>query len=249
MPWRKISTCAGQFIGFERHPVGVVRHQRAFVLGVGNLVRDDEHVLAILAPVAGLLPLARVHHLRGLDLFVACAIDRAAHIGFQLAPHEVALGMPENGAVRLLLEVEQVHLRAQLAVVALGGFLKAGEVGVELFLVEPAGAVDARELGVLLVAAPVSAGNAHQLERLRVELAGGGEMRAAAHVVPVGAAAIDRQLLALRQLRRPFCLEGLARSAPLRDQGIPRHHLAGKRLVRRDDLAHLHLDRRAGRPR
>jgi hypothetical protein len=88
--------------------------------------------------------------------------------------------------MRLLLEVEQVHLRAQPAVVALGGFLKAGEVRVELLLVEPAGAVDARELRVLLVAAPVGAGNAHQLERLRVELAGGGEMRAAAHVVPVG---------------------------------------------------------------
>jgi hypothetical protein len=45
--------------------------------------------------------------------------------------------------VRFLLQVEQVHLRAQPAVVALGGFLQPGEVGVELLLVEPAGAVDA----------------------------------------------------------------------------------------------------------
>ena len=68
--------------------------------------------------------------------------------------------------------------------VALGGFLEPDEMGVELLLVEPGGAVDAAQHRVLLVAAPVSARDARQLERLRIELAGGGEVRPAAQVDP-----------------------------------------------------------------
>ena len=91
--------------------------------------------------------------------------------------------------------MEQVHLRAQPAMVALGRFLEPGQVGIELLLVQPAGAVDAAEHRVILVAAPVSAGDAGQLECCRIELAGGGEVRAAAHVQPVIAGPIDGQLL------------------------------------------------------
>ena len=131
------------------------------------------------------LPLARVHQLRSLDLRIAGGVEAAAHIGFELAPDDEALGVPEDRAVRLGLEVEQVHLLADLAMVALGRFLEPDEMRVELLLVEPAGAVDAAQHRVLLVAAPIGARHAGQLERLRVELAGRGEMRAAAQVDPV----------------------------------------------------------------
>src|SRR3546814_20944241 len=87
----------------ERHPFGGLGDERAFVLGVRNLFGDDEHILAIFAPVTRLLPLARVHHLRGLDLLVARAVDRAAHIGFELAPDDLAVRWPEDAAVRLFL--------------------------------------------------------------------------------------------------------------------------------------------------
>ena len=176
--------CAGQFIGFNAIQSASSPTDRALILGIGHLVRDDEHVLAVFAPVAGLLPLARVHHLRRLDLLIARAVDRAAHIGLQLTPDDVALGVPEDRSVRLRLEVEQVHLLTQLAVVALGGLLQPDEVLVELLLVEPAGAVDPAEHRVLLVAAPIGAGDARQLERLRIELARRGQMRPAAHVEP-----------------------------------------------------------------
>jgi hypothetical protein len=131
MPWRKISTCAGQFIGFSAIQSASPRDDRPFIIDVGHFVGDDEHVLAVLAPVAGLLPLARVHHLRGLDLAIAGIVDGAAHVGFQLAPDAVALGVPEHAAMRFGLEVEQVHLRAQLAVIALGGLFQPGQVRVE----------------------------------------------------------------------------------------------------------------------
>src|SRR3546814_9312003 len=56
---------------------------------------------------------------------------------------------------------------------------------IELLLVQPAGAIDARELRVVLVAAPVCPGDAHQLEGSGIELAGAGQVRAAAHIEPV----------------------------------------------------------------
>ncbi len=150
----------------ERHPLGGIRHDRAFILDIRNLVRDHEHVLAILAPVAALLPLARIHHLRGLDLAVAGRIDRAAHIGLELAPHHIALGVPEHRAMRFLLKVEQVHFLAQLAVIAQQRLLDALHMLVELLPVQPAGAVDPAEHRVLLVAAPVCARDTGKLERI-----------------------------------------------------------------------------------
>jgi hypothetical protein len=91
-------------------------------------------------------------------------------------------------------------------------------MGIELLLVEPAGAVDAGQLRVFLVAAPVGARNARQLERLRIELAGRWQVRAAAHVQPVVARPIDRQFLVARQFGGPFGLEALALLLPARDQ-------------------------------
>ena len=149
--------------------------------------------------------------------------------------------------MRLGLKVEQVHLLADLAVIALRRLFEPDEMRVELLLVEPAGAVDARELRIVLVAAPIGAGDAGQLERLRIELAGRGEVGTAAHVEPcvfAAAGAIDGQFLVLGQLGGPFGLEGLAPPRPAIDQLLARPDLANQRLVARDDAAHLLLDDR-----
>src|SRR4051795_9337813 len=62
--------------------------------------------------------------------------------------------------------MEEVELHAELAVVALARLLEPFEIGLEISLRIERGAVDAGELLVLLVAAPVRAGEAGQLERL-----------------------------------------------------------------------------------
>ena len=66
----------------------------------------------------------------------------------------------------MLREVEQVELHAEPAVVALARLLEPLEVRVEVGLRVERGAVDAGQLLVVLVAAPVRAGEAGQLERL-----------------------------------------------------------------------------------
>ena len=68
--------------------------------------------------------------------------------------------MPERRAGRDLLEVEEVELHAELAVVALTRLFEPLEVRVEIGLRVEGGAVDAGQLRVVLVAAPVGAGEA-----------------------------------------------------------------------------------------
>ena len=68
-------------------------------------------------------------------------------------------------------------------------------------------------------------------------------MRPTAHVHPVIARPIYRQLFALGQFRRPFGLEAFARILPTRNQGVTRHDFAAQRLVGADDHTHLFFNR------
>src|SRR6476620_1507701 len=88
-------------------------------------------------------------------------------------------------------EMKEVELGAEPAVVARSRELELLEVLVEVFLGVEGGAVDARELRVRGVAAPVRAGEAGQLERLdRLRVL---QVRAAAEVGEV-ALPVDRDL-------------------------------------------------------
>ena len=173
----------------------VHRLQREDAIVVGVVAGDGhlEHVVAVPAPVAGRLPQALVEHLRRVDLLIALLVEPAAHVADQALEHLPALGVPEHDARPLLLEMEQVHLAAEPAMVALLGLLQHVEIGVELRLVGPGRAVDARQHRVVAVAAPIGAGHRHQLEGV-ADLAGRGHVRAAAEVEPV-ALRIDLQVL------------------------------------------------------
>ena len=84
----------------------------------------------------------------------------------------------------MLGQVEQVELRTELAVIARARLLEPLEVRVEVRLRVERGAVDAGQLRVVLVAAPVRAGERGQLERLdRLRVL---QVRAAAEVGELG---------------------------------------------------------------
>ena len=129
-----------------------LQREDALVLGLG-----DEHVGVVGLPVARRLPQRSLEELRRVDLDVAFRVLAAAHVGDQPLEQRPALRVPEHRARRVVLEMEQVHLAAELAVVALLGFLELLEVGGELLLVAERGAVDALELRALRIAAPVGA--------------------------------------------------------------------------------------------
>src|SRR5689334_13598526 len=92
--------------------------------------------------------------------------------------------------------------------VALLGLFQAVEIFVQLASVAPGGAVDALELGILGVAAPIGAGDLGQLECV-AHVRGGAKMRAAAEVMPV-AMPIDRDILIGGNALDQFRLIGLA---------------------------------------
>ena len=93
-------------------------------------------------------------------MLIAAADALVAHPVFHDLADDAALGMPEDEAgAGDLLDAEEVELLAEDAMVAAPWLLfQAREVGVEIFLREEGGAVDALELGILLVAEPVGAG-------------------------------------------------------------------------------------------
>ncbi len=124
--------------------------------------------------------------------------------------------------------------------VALLRLLDPMEVGLEVLVGEEHRAVDALELGVVLVAAPVGARHLRQLERL-AEPARRRQVRAEAHVEPV-ALLVDRDLLVLRQFVGPFGFELLAMvdEVLLDLRSVP--DLARDRQVAVDDLGHALLD-------
>ena len=148
--------------------------------------------------------------------------------------------MPEHRARRFLLEMEQVHLAADFAVVALFRFLELLEIGVELFLLGESGTVDARQHLAVGIAAPIGAGNLHQLERV-ADLAGRGHVRAAAQIEPV-ALLVDFQLLIFGDGVDQLDLEGLALVAKYLLRLVARPDFLGERFVAGDDLAHLLFD-------
>ena len=128
------------------------------------LARDEEHLAAELLPVPGGLPDDLVVDERRLHLQVAAPrVLRAAQV-LEHVPERHALRVPERRAGRGVLEVEQVELRADAAVVVRPRLLEPLEVRVEVGLREERRSVDPGQLRVLLVAAPVRAGEPGELE-------------------------------------------------------------------------------------
>jgi hypothetical protein len=120
---------------------------------------------------------------RGADVGEALLDVPATHVVLHLPLDDAALGVEDHEAgAELVGEGVEVEVAAELAVVALLGLLEPVQVRVERLLGLPGGAVDALELLVLLVAAPVRRGRAHQLERR--DPLGGRQVRAAAQVAP-----------------------------------------------------------------
>ncbi len=187
------------------------------------------------------LPQGLVEHLRRVDLLIDAG-QPPPHVGGQVLEQRPALGVPEDDARPLLLEVEEVHLAAEPAMVALLRLLQHVEIGVELLLGVPGGAVDARQHRVARVAAPIGAGHLHQLEGV-ADLPRGRHVRTAAEVEPV-ALLVDLDLLVFRDRVDQLDLERLALGLEDVLGLVARPYLLGEGGVALDDLAHFRLDRR-----
>src|SRR5690606_38255110 len=125
----------------------------AFVLGAAR-----EHVLAESVPMAGRLPERPVHELRSVHLAEAGRRLALAHVLDERPEQRPALLVPEDRADGLVLKMKEVHLLAELAVIAPLGFGEPVEIRLQRLLVGPSGAADALQHLVARVAAPIRAG-------------------------------------------------------------------------------------------
>ena len=181
-----------------------------------------------------------IEDLRTAHFEVAVVAVDAAHVLLDLLPDRPALRVPEHHPGRFVLQVEKVELPAELAVVALLRFLDPMQVGVEIFLPGPRGAVDSLQHFVARIAAPVRAGQLHQLEDL--EPAGRRHVRTAAQVDEL-AFGVERNRLVGRDRRDDLRLVVLADRLEIAHRLVARHQRAGDRLVLLRELDHLVFDR------
>ena len=83
----------------------------------------------VVLPVAGFFPEGFVHNLGSFHFLVTGGIEFAAHVLLDGLPQRPAARVPEYHAGGFVLQMEQIQLLAQAAVVAFFGFFQAGEVG------------------------------------------------------------------------------------------------------------------------
>src|SRR5688500_6384858 len=166
----------------------------------------EVHVVAVVVVVPRDAEEVRVEDLRGDDLVVAAARVLRPEVGKESVVESRPLREEERRRGRELVERDEVELATVLSVVARLRVLQSLEVGVELFLREKRGPVDALEHRVLLVPLPIGAGRVRELEY--AQPAGRGDVRAAAEVDEL-ALAVERLARAIRLLTRDLDLVGI----------------------------------------
>jgi hypothetical protein len=173
------------------------------------VIVEDEHVVLVVAPMAGGLPQLLADQARGANLGEASLAPYLARPVLERAPQCHAPRVEERRRRRLGMEGEQVELAAQLAVVPLPGLLDAPQMPIQLLLRLPGRAVDALQHRPRLVAPPVGARGVEQLEGAEIlrrrEVASPAQVLEAS--VPVER---DRRPLRFGQVLDDLDLEGLA---------------------------------------
>jgi hypothetical protein len=150
--------------------------------------------------------------------------------------------VPEDHAGGFFLQVEQLHLAAKLAVVALGGLFQHRQMRLQVVAVAERHAVDALQHRAAGIAQPVGPGHMGQLEGIRRNLARMLQMRAPAQVLPI-AMPVHPQVFAFGNAVDQLQLEGLVAAPVVLHRLLARPDLGLHRIAGVDDLLHLRFDR------
>ena len=188
--------CAAQFVAVYKAKFANAQRQFAVAVRMGTVKQHaagavhrfygvicfinfgEVHIVAVMVPVSAAFPQSAGKNHRGLNFVVTVAAVYFAPVINKGVFNNHAVGMEEREARAFILNAEQIEFFAEFAVVALGGFFQHVQVSVKFFFAGESGAVNTLEHFVVLVAAPVSAGNALQLKGFNT--AGRGAVRACA---------------------------------------------------------------------
>jgi hypothetical protein len=212
---------------------------------LGALVERERavHVLAVFLEVTRALIDLLVGDVRRVDERVAAGLVHAPPPGLELLADDREVREPQHQArSELVVDAEELEILPERAVITPLDLLELLEVLVEVGLARPDRAIDALQLRIALVPAPVRPGDRQQLERL--DLTGLRDMRPTAQV-DEAAVLVDRDPAVAHLFIELLDLVDLVRLAP-RPEELERlgdRHVAVLEwdiLLR--DLAHLRLD-------
>ena len=233
----EISITAKPLIEYLHMPRAIHRLDRVITI----LRCCREHVLLVIFPVPRTFPKAAIQNLRTTHFLVAMIAIHTPHVLLDSLPDRPSLGMPENHAWGLFLKMEKIQLRADLAVIALFGFLEHVQIGILLILFGPGRPVNTLQHLVARIPAPIGAGNFHQLEHF--QLAGRRHVRAATQVDKI-TLPVERYILARRNGADDFGLVVLTDRLEEIDRLVARKHLSRYREIMLGQFGHFLFDGR-----
>ena len=175
-----------------------------------------------------------------MDFLVALAIQAGPNIVGDLQIDLPATVVPEDHARRFFLNMEEILLTGDQAMIAFLGLFQKCQMGLELLVVGPGRAVDAGEHLVIGIPAPVSAGQAHQFEGTQMSRAW--HVRANTHIRVVFVM-IERDGLALGNAAHDLGLVRLVAGLEGRKRLLARHHFTDDVVIALGQLQHPFLDR------
>src|SRR5882762_840052 len=224
---------------FVNQDVAGAIHRFQLIVGLFDL-DSAEHILAVKIGVPAGLPQIQAHDVRRVNQIVAAAQQFVTQPVFHQLADQAALRVPENqSGPGFFLDRKQVEFLPEPPVIAPLGLFELVQIVVQLLLRVEARAVDALHLRVAFLAFPVSAGNAHQLERS--DASGRRDVRPAAEIDEFSGG-IERHHRLDRSLLHQFAFEALAPLPVELERLRLGHHLALVRNVLRGQLAHLFFD-------
>ena len=218
-------------------------HRLGDVLAAVLGFHRGEHVLAVVTEMPAHLPQRGATDVRGEDRLISELQVHLARQVLERLADERTLRVPQRQPRADLVGPRiEVELPAEPPVIAALRFLQHVEMLLERFLRLPRGAVDALQHRVVLVAAPVGPGDAHQLERRDEPCVL--DVRAEAQVLPAVVAEDADGFAAAFGCFDAFDdldLERLIRESfqPF----VARQRLVLELLLLGDDLPHLRVDR------
>ena len=128
---------------------------------------DTEHLVGKLVSMTRSLPQTVVNQLRRANFQIAVRTLQTLHIGLDSLINCPAFGMPEHHPWSFLLEMEELQLFTNLAMVAFLSLFQSLKVLIQGFFITPGGTINTLQHFVLGVTTPIGSGNGSQLERLK----------------------------------------------------------------------------------
>ena len=194
------------------------------------------HVFLVMVPMAGLMPQGFVKNDRRFDFFITELRMELPPEVFQLVANDHAFGVEKREPRAFLLNAEEIQFLAELAMVPSGGFFQHVQIGVQVGFLFEGGPINPLQHFVLLAAAPVSASQALQFQRL--DAAGRRQMRPSAKIrkVPLR---VERNHRILRQVANQLHLVVLAFFIKKANRIFPLHFLPDDWQILLDDLFHF----------